>query len=62
MAKHLYHAALAGIVAVSLSGAAYAGTLFVDMGPTSQDFTLYGQGPYSPGLGTFTIGQPRSSV
>ncbi len=59
--KHLYNAALAGIVAVSLSGVASAGTLFVDMGPSSQNFTLYGQGPYSPGLGTFTIGQGAGS-
>jgi hypothetical protein len=57
MTWHISKGAIAGVLAVSLCGVASAGTLFVATGPSSQNFTLYGQGAYSPGLGSFTIGQ-----
>jgi hypothetical protein len=57
MTKHISKGTLAGVMAISLCGAASASTLFVDTGPSSQNFTLYGQGAYAPGLGSFTIGQ-----
>ncbi|MBV8103775.1 MAG: PEP-CTERM sorting domain-containing protein [Hyphomicrobiales bacterium] len=61
MPKLVSGTTLAGVLAVSLCGTASAATLFVDTGPSSQNFTLYGQGAYSPGLGSFTIGQGAGS-
>lgn len=52
----------AATLAVLLSaGAAAAGTIFVDTGPSTQNFTLYGQGAISSGIGSFTIGQGSST-
>lgn len=52
--------AFAGILAVSVAETASAATIFVDLGASSQDFTLYGLGPVSPGVGSFTVGQGSS--
>lgn len=58
-----YLAVTAAAMALSAAGAgtASAGTIFVNMGPTAENFTLYGQGAYAPGLGSFTIGQGSST-
>jgi hypothetical protein len=49
----------AGLLATSLAaGNASADTIFVNTGPSSQDFTLYGLGPViTPGIGVFSVGQ-----
>jgi hypothetical protein len=57
MTNHICIAALTGIFAVSLATTASAVTITVDTGPSSQDFTLYGQGAIAPGIGSFTVGQ-----
>jgi hypothetical protein len=52
----------AGLLATSMvAGNASASTIFVDTGPSTQDFTLYGQGAISPGVGSFTVGQGSST-
>jgi hypothetical protein len=48
-------------VALSAAGAAQAGTAFVNLGPSAEDFTLYGQGAIAPGIGSYTIGQGAST-
>jgi hypothetical protein len=53
-------AALTGALVVAAVGSASAGTIFVDTGASSQNFTLFGQGPIAPGIGSFTIGQGAS--
>jgi hypothetical protein len=60
MTKHVSTAALAAALSLSLAGAASAGTLFFDLGPSTEDFTLYGLGPTAPGIGSFTVGQGAS--
>jgi len=52
-------ATIAALVLAALaSGAAtQANAFYVYLGQSAQDFTLYGQGAYAPGLGSFTIGQ-----
>jgi hypothetical protein len=52
-------AAVATLLTAS-AGAAAAASITVDMGPSTQDFTLYGQGAISPGIGSFTVGQGSS--
>ena len=61
MVKHISTRTLGGVLAISLCTAASASTLVVDTGPSSQNFTLYGQGAFSPGLGSFTLGQGAGS-
>jgi hypothetical protein len=57
MTKHFSTAALAAALSISLAGAASAGTLLFDLGPSAENFTLYGLGPTAPGIGSFTVGQ-----
>jgi PEP-CTERM motif len=57
MTRHVSTAALAAALCLSLTGAASAGTLFFDLGPSTENFTLYGIGPVSVGIGGFTVGQ-----
>ena len=51
-------ATLVGLLSV---GTVTAGTITVDTGPSSQTFTLYGQGEIAPGIGSFKIGQGSST-
>jgi hypothetical protein len=46
----------------AISTAAAAGTDFIDLGPSTQNYVLYGQGAYSPGLGSFTNQQGSEST
>ena len=48
-------------IALAASGAAQAATTTVDLGPSAENFILYGQGPVAPGVGSYTIGQGASS-
>ncbi|HEY7900832.1 MAG TPA: PEPxxWA-CTERM sorting domain-containing protein [Caulobacteraceae bacterium] len=48
--------------AVAIAGAAGASTVTVSLGQSAQNFTLYGQGAYAPGLGSFTVGQGAGST
>ena len=47
--------------AVVLGAATQANAFFVELGPSSQNFTLYGMGAYATGLGSFTVGQGDST-
>ena len=50
--------AVAGVLAVSAAGNASSATITVDLGPSSQDFTLYGLGALgASGIGFFAVGQ-----
>ncbi len=57
MRRHVSTAALAAALCLSLTGAASAGTLFFDLGPSNEDLTLYGIGPVSLGIGGFRVVQ-----
>ena len=46
----------------AISTAAVAATDFIDLGQSTQVYTLYGQGAYSPGLGSFTNQQGSEST
>jgi hypothetical protein len=54
--------ALIGAASLAATGspAAASGSVTVDMGQSSQDFALYGQGAIAPGIGSFTVGQGSS--
>lgn len=53
---------VAAAAALGASASAQAGTIVVDMGQSSQNFTLYGMGASAAdsGFGTYTIGQGSS--
>jgi hypothetical protein len=53
-------AAIAG-AALALAGSAAAGTTIINLGQSSQDYILFGQGPVSPGVGSFTNAQGSES-
>jgi hypothetical protein len=53
-------AAIAGAT-LALAGSAAAGTTYIYLGQSSQDYILYGQGPVSPGVGSFTNEQGSES-
>ncbi len=48
-------------VVVALAGATHAGAVSVTLGAGTQELTLYGQGPISPGVGSFKVGQGSST-
>jgi PEP-CTERM motif len=50
----------ASLVLSTWAGAAAAATIVVDLGPSAENFTLYGQGAIAPGIGSFTVGQGSS--
>jgi len=52
---------LAIALSVGAVGAAQAGTAYVSLGQSAEDFTLYGQGALSPGIGSYTVGQGSGS-
>ena len=56
-------AVLLGAGLTVAAGSAYAGTIDIDLGASSQNFTLYGMGgsPVNPGFGTYTVGQGSST-
>jgi hypothetical protein len=58
----LIGATIAAAAALGASVSAQAGTIFVDMGQSAENFTLYGMGasPANMGFGTYTIGQGSS--
>jgi hypothetical protein len=64
-AKNLAIGAVFAIAALGATcGAAQAATVTVDLGPSSENFTLYGQGQLSgqpAGVGSYTIGQGAST-
>jgi hypothetical protein len=53
-------AILAGLLSLA-AGSASADTIFVDLGASSQDLTLYGTGAVASGIGGFTVGQGSST-
>jgi hypothetical protein len=60
MKKQVAVAALAAVLGLA-AGAAQAGVVTVSLGPSSEDFTLHGQGAVAPGVGSFTIQQGAES-
>ncbi|MGH7021985.1 MAG: PEPxxWA-CTERM sorting domain-containing protein [Caulobacteraceae bacterium] len=61
MIKRYLGAAAAVAALVSISGMAAAGTYTLDLGASTQNYTLIGQGSYDPGLGSFTNVQGSES-
>jgi hypothetical protein len=42
------------VAALAFAGSALATTVTIDLGPSAENYVLYGQGAYAPGLGSFT--------
>jgi hypothetical protein len=53
--------AAAIVAGAAFGGGAVAATVTIDLGPSAQNYVLYGQGAYSPGLGSFTNQQGDES-
>jgi hypothetical protein len=60
MNKQIVVAALAAVLGMA-AGAAQAHTVTISLGPSSENFTLFGQGAVAPGVGSFTIQQGSES-
>src|SRR5271154_5924031 len=56
-------AVLLGAGLTVAAASAHAGTIDIDLGASSQNFTLYGMGgsPVNSGFGTYTVGQGSST-
>ena len=52
---------LAGLLAVAITTGSASADVFVNLGASTQNFTLYGQGPVAPGVGSFRVGQGSST-
>jgi hypothetical protein len=51
----------AAVAGVTLAANAHAATVIINLNPSNQNFTLFGQGAVAPGVGGFTVQQGNES-